>query len=135
MGSEVEQGEKLVKRTVGEKVAKKVIDNIAKSRGQGLDRLLAELGIRHVGNRVAYVLASRYWGRGLATEAVAAMLADLGERHGVSSFSAVFKRGNGRSLHLLERLGFSRADEAIREALEVGRDELLMVRPLRGPHR
>jgi DNA ligase (NAD+) len=56
--SEVEQGGKTVKRTVGEKVAKKVIDNIAKSRGQPLDRLLAALGIRHVGNRVAHVLAS-----------------------------------------------------------------------------
>jgi DNA ligase (NAD+) len=60
LGSEVEQGEKLVKRTVGEKVAMKVVNNIDASRRQGLDRLLAGLGIRHVGNRVAYILASNF---------------------------------------------------------------------------
>jgi DNA ligase (NAD+) len=58
--SEVEQGEKIVKRTVGEKVAAKVVQNIEKSRQQPLDRLLAGLGIRHVGNRVAYVLAAHF---------------------------------------------------------------------------
>jgi DNA ligase (NAD+) len=56
--SEVEQGDKVVKRTVGEKVATKVVENIKRSRQQPLDRLLAGLGIRHVGNRVAHVLAS-----------------------------------------------------------------------------
>jgi DNA ligase (NAD+) len=60
LGSEVEQGGKIVKRTTGEKVAQKVVDNIEKSRAQGLDRLLAGLGIRHVGNRVAYILASQF---------------------------------------------------------------------------
>ena len=60
LGSEVEQGGKTVKRTVGEKVAKKVIDNIENSRKQSLDRLLAGLGIRHVGNRVAYVVAAHF---------------------------------------------------------------------------
>ncbi|MEO6437426.1 MAG: NAD-dependent DNA ligase LigA [Tepidisphaeraceae bacterium] len=58
--SEVEQGDKIVTRTVGEKVAAKVVRNIAASRAQGLDRLLAGLGIRHVGTRVAYVLASSF---------------------------------------------------------------------------
>jgi DNA ligase (NAD+) len=60
LGSEVEQDGKLVTRTVGEKIAAKVVANIDKSREQGLDRLLAGLGIRHVGNRVAYVLASHF---------------------------------------------------------------------------
>lgn len=60
LGSEVEQNEKKVKRNVGEKVATKVIQNIEKSRSQGLDRLIAGLGIRHVGNRVAYILASNF---------------------------------------------------------------------------
>ena len=58
--SEVESGGKTVTRTVGEKVAAKVVTNIDNSRKQGLDRLLAGLGIRHVGNRVAYVLASNF---------------------------------------------------------------------------
>jgi DNA ligase (NAD+) len=60
LGSEVIQEGKTVKRTVGEKVAKKVIDNIDASRQRGLDRLLAGLGIHHVGNRVAFVLASHF---------------------------------------------------------------------------
>ena len=58
--SEVEQGGKIVKRTVGEKVANKVVENIERSRSQPLDRLLAGLGIRHVGNRVAHILASHF---------------------------------------------------------------------------
>src|SRR2546423_10920679 len=58
--SEVEQGGKIVTRTVGEKVAQKVVNNIEKSKSQQLDRLLAGLGIRHVGTRVAYVLASHF---------------------------------------------------------------------------
>ena len=58
--SEAEQGGKTVKRTVGEKVAAKVVANIENSKSQPLDRLLAGLGIRHVGNRVARVLAENF---------------------------------------------------------------------------
>jgi DNA ligase (NAD+) len=60
LSSEAEQNGKLVKRTVGQKVAQKIVDNAAKSRHQPLDRLLAGLGIRHVGNRVAHVLATHF---------------------------------------------------------------------------
>ena len=59
-GSEVDQGGKLVKRTVGDKVASKVVANIENSRKQPLERLLAALGIPHVGGRIAYVLASHF---------------------------------------------------------------------------
>jgi DNA ligase (NAD+) len=58
--SEVEQDGKTVTRTVGEKIGNKVVDNIAASRSKPLDRLLAGLGIRHVGTRVAHVLASNF---------------------------------------------------------------------------
>jgi [ribosomal protein S5]-alanine N-acetyltransferase len=77
---------------------------------------------------IAYVLASTYWGRGFATEAVAAMLAELRERYGVHALSAVLKRNNGRSVRLLQGLGFAvdasdeRGDEAMLD------DELRMVR-------
>jgi DNA ligase (NAD+) len=60
LGSEVEQGGKTVKRTVGEKVANKIVANVDHSRKQGLDRLLAALGIPHVGNRVAHILAANF---------------------------------------------------------------------------
>jgi len=55
----VQEG-KTVKRTVGEKVAAKVVANIAASRERGLDRLLGGLGIHHVGTRVAHVLAQNF---------------------------------------------------------------------------
>ena len=45
---------------MGEKSAKNVLESVEGSRKQGLDRLLAGIGIRHVGNRVAYVLASHF---------------------------------------------------------------------------
>jgi DNA ligase (NAD+) len=45
---------------MGERSAQNVIDSIQNSRDRGLDRLLAGLGIRHVGNRVAHVLASHF---------------------------------------------------------------------------
>ncbi len=37
-----------------------MIDGIAQSKSRSLDRLLAALGIRHVGNRVAFVLAQHF---------------------------------------------------------------------------
>jgi DNA ligase (NAD+) len=79
LGSEVEQGDKVVKRTVGEKVAKKVCANIEKSRGQGLDRLLAGLGIHHVGTRVAHVLASNLGSLDALAKASQEELAEVNE--------------------------------------------------------
>lgn len=45
---------------MGERSAQNVIAAIEASRDRGLDRLLAGLGIRHVGNRVAHVLAEHF---------------------------------------------------------------------------
>jgi len=56
---------------------------------------------------VAYVLASPWWGKGFASEAVRAMTEDLRAHYGARHFVAVFKRRNGRSRRLLERLGFA----------------------------
>ncbi len=44
----------------GEKSAEKLIDNIEKSKGNELSRLIYALGIRFVGERVAKVLAERF---------------------------------------------------------------------------
>ncbi len=79
LGSEVEQGDKVVKRTVGEKIAAKVIANIDNSRKQGLDRLVAALGIHHVGNRVAYVLAQHFGSLDALTKASEAELSAVHE--------------------------------------------------------
>jgi ribosomal-protein-alanine N-acetyltransferase len=78
---------------------------------------------------VAYVLASAHWGRGLASGAVRAMLVELAERHRVKRFTAVFKRGNLRSLRLLERLAFRFASPQDVALCGVEPDELLMETP------
>ena len=77
---------------------------------------------------IAYELASRFWGRGLASEAVRAMIPALIEDYGVLRLYAAFKRANHRSQRLLERLGFTPASPALHEALGVEPDEVLMVR-------
>lgn len=56
---------------------------------------------------LAYMLHSAYWGRGLASEVVRAMIGELAEQHGAQRLIAVLKLRNQRSLRLLERLGFA----------------------------
>lgn len=75
---------------------------------------------------IAYVLSSAFWGRGLASEAVSAMIAELAESYDVQRLFAVLKAGNFRSRHLLERLGFvlTTPGEHGRPAVENG--EILM---------
>ena len=75
---------------------------------------------------IAYELSSRYWGRGLARQAVQAMIGELVEHYQVDRLSAVLKRENLRSLCLLERLGFSPATLGQLIAHPVERGELLM---------
>jgi DNA ligase (NAD+) len=77
--SEVEQEGKTVVRTTGEKVAAKVVANIENSRNQGLDRLLAGLGIPHVGNRVAFLLAKNFGSLDELAKASEAQLAAVNE--------------------------------------------------------
>jgi ribosomal-protein-alanine N-acetyltransferase len=77
---------------------------------------------------IAYVLCSRYWGRGLARQAVQAMLAELVAHYDVRTLSAALKRENHRSMHLLERLGFRPASPELAAKLHVEVGEVLMQR-------
>ena len=77
---------------------------------------------------VAYVLCSAYWGRGLAGQAVQAMLGELSAQYPVRSFWAVLKRENQRSMRLLDRLGFALASSADHLMRQIEPDELLMRR-------
>jgi RimJ/RimL family protein N-acetyltransferase len=77
---------------------------------------------------IAYVLSSRHWGRGLAHQAVQAMIAELVLRHRVRRLSAVLKAENRRSRRLLERLGFALAPPELQARHRIGADELLMER-------
>jgi RimJ/RimL family protein N-acetyltransferase len=82
----------------------------------------------HVDGRagIAYILASSFWGRGLAHVAVNAMLDELDASYAVRHFTAVLKRRNLRSHRLLERLGFSMAPSRLHQELGVESDEWLM---------
>ncbi len=77
---------------------------------------------------IAYVFASAYWGRGLAREAVDAMMTELGAHYRVHTYTAELKRENLRSVRLLEHLGFSLASPAEHINHQVAPDELLMHR-------
>lgn len=67
---------------------------------------------------VAYEFGSRWWGQGLASEALEAMLRELVAQHGVTTLAAVLKRGNHRSMALLERHGFWLADAAAHASVD-----------------
>jgi RimJ/RimL family protein N-acetyltransferase len=58
---------------------------------------------------VAYAIGSAFWGRGIASEAVAQMLDIVATDLGVKRFFVVVERANCRSLRLAGRLGFSEA--------------------------
>lgn len=76
-------------------------------RAQGVPIGYVQATVFHDGRAaIAYVLASRWWGRGYASEAVAAMLDELRDRYAVRLALAVFKAANSRSRALLERAGF-----------------------------
>lgn len=75
---------------------------------------------------IAYVITSSHWGRGIASEAVQAMMAELAANYRVRHFSAVFKRDNLRSMHLLERLGFALASPEEHKRADIEAGELLM---------
>ena len=79
---------------------------------------------------IAYELSSTDWGRGLAQQAVALMIGELNEHYRVDHFHAVLKSANRRSVRLLERLGFALAPEALRAALEIDADEIIMQREM-----
>jgi ribosomal-protein-alanine N-acetyltransferase len=77
---------------------------------------------------IAYVFASKYWGRGLAREACELMLTELVARHGARSACAIFKQRNVRSARLLGRLGFTPGLPEARGAAQA--DEAVMLRSL-----
>ena len=82
---------------------------------------------------IAYELSSAYWGRGLAHQAVKAMISELIERYEVRSLFAVLKRENLRSRRLLERLDFSLASPEQHATHQVETGEILMHRERQRP--
>lgn len=77
---------------------------------------------------IAYVLASRLWGRGLARCATSAMLRELAIAWAVARFFARADRANSRSLGLLARLGFAATDPSMHGRRALAPTELLLIR-------
>ncbi|MEO8103973.1 MAG: GNAT family N-acetyltransferase [Betaproteobacteria bacterium] len=79
---------------------------------------------------IAYILSSRYWGRGLARRAVDAMITELVRHYRVRRLTAVLKHSNLRSLRLLECLEFSPPPPGNHLANQIEADEILMWREI-----
>jgi RimJ/RimL family protein N-acetyltransferase len=79
---------------------------------------------------IGYELGSTWWGRGLAREAVEAMLHELASQYGVRRLHAVLKRDNVRSMRLLQRLGFTAATPREPARSDIEADEAMMCRHL-----
>ncbi|MEO8674244.1 MAG: GNAT family N-acetyltransferase [Casimicrobiaceae bacterium] len=77
---------------------------------------------------IAYVLCSTFWGRGIASRAVDAMIQELVLHYGVHTLWAVFKTPNFRSRRLLERMAFTDAPPAVLAQHTIEPDESLMYR-------
>jgi DNA ligase (NAD+) len=93
---------------MGEKSAQKVLAEIEKSRQQGLDRLLAGLGIRHVGNRVAHVLASAFGSLDALKQATQQQLAavhEIGETIADSVHDFFHNDASLAAVEALQRVG------------------------------
>jgi RimJ/RimL family protein N-acetyltransferase len=99
---------------------------VARTGSAGLAGYVQATVSPHSRALIAYVFASPFWGHGLATEAVRAVIRELETRYHVHSVAAVLKRGNHRSLRLLERLGFRMASPRQRDGHHLEPDELLM---------
>ena len=65
------------------------------------------LGDLALGPELAYMLATALHGRGVATEAVGAVLADAYPRYGLAALHAVVDAPNGASRRVLQKLGFA----------------------------
>jgi ribosomal-protein-alanine N-acetyltransferase len=79
---------------------------------------------------VGYLLATRCWGRGYATEAMQGMLAHLAACHGVGVCQATVEAENLPSVRLLERLSFHRASSQELQGHELSPSEILFIKRL-----
>jgi RimJ/RimL family protein N-acetyltransferase len=83
--------------------------------------------------QVAYEMASPFWGQGLGSAAVSAMLGEVASAYNAKHFFATLKRTNLRSLRLLTRLGFQQPAAELAARVPIEADELLMYRSGNAP--
>ena len=89
---------------LAEKSAGNLVEAIARSRGRGLARLLFGLGIRHVGERAAALLAAHYGSFNALTEASTEELADIRDVGPVIAESVSQFCSHAENRRTLERL-------------------------------
>jgi [ribosomal protein S5]-alanine N-acetyltransferase len=77
---------------------------------------------------VAYQVDTALWGRGIASEAVRAMVEHLTAHYAVMQCMATVDQRNQRSWRLLERLGFARAGAEQAAAMQVQAGDWLYLR-------
>jgi [ribosomal protein S5]-alanine N-acetyltransferase len=82
---------------------------------------------------IAYVFGSAFWGRGIASTAVDAMLQILVTEFGVTTFLVVAERANARSVRLAERLGFTPAPPELSARRGVAPGDVLLQLLIRPP--
>jgi RimJ/RimL family protein N-acetyltransferase len=75
---------------------------------------------------VGYLFLPEYWGRGLAFEALEALLGWVSESCTDKEIIAVTQTANERSMHLLDRLGFKERERFE----EFGAEQAVLVRQL-----
>lgn len=63
---------------------------------------------------IGYILHRDYWGRGLAAEALSALIPHIFARHSIPALKADIDPRNTASIRLLERLGFRETSRASR---------------------
>jgi DNA ligase (NAD+) len=96
---------KVITRRFGEKNAAKVVQEIARSRSNDLWRLIYGLGIRHIGERAAQVLARAFGSIEALRSATVEQLQDTPEIGPVLAASVRAWMDEPRNLELLDRLG------------------------------
>jgi DNA ligase (NAD+) len=113
---------------MGQKSAQNLLDGIQASKGRGLARLLTGLGIRHVGERNAFVLAQTF---GSMERLLAASLEDFAAVPGfgqvvAASVHAFFHSAAGRKLIAdLKAAGLKMTEDAAAERPDAGGDSAL----------
>jgi DNA ligase (NAD+) len=104
---------------MGDKLATKILENIAASKTRPLHRLIHALGIRHVGEHTAEVLASHFGSLEKLRAASAEELAQVYEIGQTTAESIVAYFADPRNQHLLEKLAAAGVQPEARAAVPV----------------
>ncbi len=83
--------------------------------------------IERISAEIGYWLGEAFWGRGIMSEALAAVTAYAIREHGLTRVYAIPFDGNGASCRVLEKVGFVCEGRMRRSAIKAGRviDQLL----------